>query len=168
MFPAKISGLDPAVSAPHGAGPLRFLHVLRSSQKSVVVGSSCRYSGRMSSFLLNVTFDCADPRAQAEFWSGVTGYSVSDRSQPGNPFWLVGSPPGEAGPRLVFVPVREPKLVKNRVHVDIVPADRSQSAELDRLLALGASVVDDRRQVEGGGWVVLADPEGNEFCLESD
>lgn len=69
---------------------------------------------------------------------------------------------------MVFVPVREPKLVKNRVHVDIVPADRSQSAELDRLLALGASVVDDRRQVEGGGWVVLADPEGNEFCLESD
>lgn len=129
---------------------------------------SCRYPGKMSSFLLNVTFDCADPRAQAEFWSAVTGDPASDQSQPGNPFWLVGSPSGNTGPRLVFVPVREPKRAKNRVHVDIVPADRPQSAELERLVGLGASVVDDRRQVEGGGWVVLADPEGNEFCLESD
>jgi predicted enzyme related to lactoylglutathione lyase len=54
------------------------------------------------------------------------------------------------------------------VHVDIVATECSQVAELDRLLALGASVVDDRRQAEGGGWVVLADPEGNEFCLEGD
>ena len=122
----------------------------------------------MSSFLLNITFDCANPRAQAGFWSAVTGYPASDQSQPGNPFWLVGPPAGETRPRLVFVPVRESKHAKNRVHLDIVPADRSQSAELDRLTGLGASVIEDRRQVEGGGWVVLADPEGNEFCLEGD
>jgi hypothetical protein len=75
---------------------------------------------------------------------------------------------GQEGPRLVFVPVAEAKGGKDRVHLDIVATDCSQVAELDRLLALGASVVDDRRQAEGGGWVVLADPEGNEFCLEGD
>ena len=58
--------------------------------------------------------------------------------------------------------------MKNRVHVDLVTTDSSQALELDRLLTLGATVVDDRRQFDGGGWVVLADPEGNEFCLEGD
>ena len=48
------------------------------------------------------------------------------------------------------------------------PRTEPRAAELDRLLTLGASVVDDRRQIDGGGWVVLADPEGNEFCLEGD
>lgn len=122
----------------------------------------------MSSSLLNVTFDCADPRTEAEFWAAVTGLPASDRSRPGNPFWLVGFADRDHGTRMVFVPVRERKRGKNRVHVDLVPGDRPQAAELDRLLELGASVVDDRRDVEGGGWVVLADPEGNEFCLEGD
>ena len=118
--------------------------------------------------VLNVTMDSADPQAQARFWSSVTGQPASDESRPGNPFWLVGPPPDQDGLRLVFVPVAEAKRAKNRVHLDVVPTDRSQAAELDRLLILGASVVDDRRHIDGGGWVVLADPEGNEFCLEGD
>jgi predicted enzyme related to lactoylglutathione lyase len=122
----------------------------------------------MTSMVLNVTMDSADPQAQARFWSSAIGQPASDESRPGNPFWLVGPPPDQDGLRLVFVPVAEAKRAKNRVHVDIVPTDRSQAAELDRLLTLGASVVDDRRQIDGGGWVVLADPEGNEFCLEAD
>jgi len=122
----------------------------------------------MSSFILNITFDSADPQAQAAFWSAVTGYPASDGTRPGNPFWLVAPPPDEDGPRLAFVPSSEPKNAKNRVHVDIVPRDSSQAAEMNRLTALGASVVDDRRTWEGAGWVVLADPEGNEFCLEGD
>ncbi len=122
----------------------------------------------MTSTVLNVTIDCADPEAQARFWSGVTGHPAVDASRPGNPFWLVGPPPDRQGLRLVFVPVAESKREKNRVHVNLVPIDRSQGAELARLLALGASVVDDRRQIADGGWVVLADPEGNEFCLEGD
>jgi predicted enzyme related to lactoylglutathione lyase len=120
----------------------------------------------VSSFLLNVTIDSADPQAQARFWSQVTGHPARDGSRPGNPFWVVGPP--DEGVRLVFVPVPESKQVKNRMHVDMVPGDRPQAAELDRLLGLGASVVDDRRRVADGGWVVLADPEGNEFCLEGD
>jgi predicted enzyme related to lactoylglutathione lyase len=127
-----------------------------------------RYPGWVSASLLNVTFDCGDPAAQARFWSAVTGLPASEQSRPGNPFWVVGHASVEGGPRLVFVPVTEPKRGKNRVHLDVVPADRSQAAELDRLVGLGASVVDDRRRLEGGGWVVLADPEGNEFCLEGD
>ncbi len=62
--------------------------------------------------------------------------------------------------------VPEKKLVKNRVHVDLVPLEIDQAREVDRLRALGATIVDDRRQQDPGGWVVLADPEGNEFCVE--
>jgi predicted enzyme related to lactoylglutathione lyase len=81
---------------------------------------------------------------------------------------LVAPPLDEDGVRLAFVPAGEPKNAKNRLHVDIVPSDSTQAAELDRLIGLGASVIDDRRQLDGGGWVVLADPDGNEFCLEGD
>jgi predicted enzyme related to lactoylglutathione lyase len=80
------------------------------------------------------------------FWSAVTGWPWSKQEMPGNPVWVVGEP-GGTGPRLVFVNVPE-------------------AAELARLEALGARVIDDRRDVSPGGWVVLADPEGNEFDLE--
>ena len=119
----------------------------------------------MYSAILNVTFDCHDPKVVAAFWSGVTGYGVEEVASPGNPYW-VASRPDQGWPRLVFVPVPEPKLLKNRVHLDVLPVEHDQSKELVRLLALGATVVDDRRDLKPGGWVVLADPEGNEFCLE--
>ena len=118
----------------------------------------------MSSSILNVTFDCSDAASTAQFWSAVTGWPWSKQEMPGNPFWVVGEP-AAAGPRLVFVNVPEGKHEKNRVHLDIVP-DGSQAEELARLEALGARVIDDRRHIEPGGWVVLADPEGNEFDLE--
>jgi len=117
------------------------------------------------SAVLNVTFDCHDPGAVAQFWSAVTGYAVEKVSAPGNEYW-VASPPDDAWPRLVFVKVPEPKVVKNRVHLDVLPAARDQDREVERLLGLGATIVDDRRELTPGGWVVLADPEGNEFCVE--
>ncbi len=119
----------------------------------------------MYSAILNVTFDCRDPKAIASFWSAVTGYPVEAVPSPGNPYWVV-SPPDQSRPRLVFVAVPERKERKNRVHLDLVPVDRNQKKELERLLWLGATVVDDRRDLDPGGWIVLADPEGNEFCLE--
>ena len=70
------------------------------------------------------------------------------------------------GPRLYFVQVPEPKQLKNRLHLDIFPDDVSQADELARLVRLGATVVGG--QPEDAGWIILADPEGNEFCLESD
>ncbi|WP_298339115.1 VOC family protein [Ferrimicrobium sp.] len=84
---------------------------------------------------------------------------------PGNPFWLVGE--REVGcVRLVFVKVAETKQTKNQLHLDVLPEGGSQAQEVARLEALGATIVEDRRSVEPGGWVVMADPEGNEFCVE--
>lgn len=127
--------------------------------------SSMAAVNAQSSAILNVTFDCHDARLIAEFWGAVTGYALEEMRDPGNRYW-VASPPQDAWPRLVFVTVPERKLVKNRVHLDVVPREGGRDAELDRLLGLGATIVDDRRKLTPGGWVVLADPEGNEFCLE--
>jgi hypothetical protein len=114
----------------------------------------------------NITFDCADPYALAGFWSQVTGYEEDPENgnQPGDPEGLLVGPDGQ--PNLLFIAVPEPKTVKNRVHLDLRPTDRTRDEEVDRLLGLGASLVADHRQPDGTGWAVLADPEGNEFCVE--
>lgn len=117
----------------------------------------------MSSTILNITFDCADPRKVATFWAEVTGWPVSQDPNPGSADCAV-QPPGGGRPRLYFVLVPEAKTVKNRLHLDVMPADRTQDAEIARLTGLGATVVSDRRPELG--WVVLADPEDNEFCVE--
>jgi predicted enzyme related to lactoylglutathione lyase len=119
----------------------------------------------MTLAVFNVTFDCLDARRVAEFWRAVTGYQLERVDMPGNEFW-VASPPENRWPRLVFVTVPEKKVVKNRVHLDLMPAQGDQAREVQRLRGIGASVVDDRRDLEPGGWVVLADPEGNEFDVE--
>ncbi|WP_372452637.1 VOC family protein [Pseudonocardia nigra] len=72
--------------------------------------------------------------------------------------------PGRLG-AVLFIEVPEPKQIKNRLHLDLVPAAGTRDEELARLLALGASTVADLRRPDGSGWVVLADPEGNEFCI---
>ena len=66
---------------------------------------------------------------------------------------------------MLFIEVPEPKAVKNRLHFDLRPRAGSRDAEVERVLALGATQVADLRRSDGGGWVVLADPEGNEFCM---
>jgi predicted enzyme related to lactoylglutathione lyase len=119
----------------------------------------------MSSLVLNVTLDCRDAGAVAQFWEAVIGYPKELVQQPGNHHWVVSPPDGNL-PRLVFVTVPEEKSTKNRMHLDLLPKDSSQEEEIARLLDLGASVVDDRRRSDPGGWVVMADPEGNEFCVE--
>ena len=122
----------------------------------------------MSSLVLNITFDCLDARSVAQFWEAVTGYPIELQHQPGNDYWVVGPPDGSL-PRLLFVTVPEKKATKNRVHLDLLPKDAaSQEEEVTRLLGLGASVVDDRRDSSPGGWIVMADPEGNEFCIEPE
>lgn len=118
----------------------------------------------MSLTILNVTFDCADPGAVARFWAAATGWGLHCWDvHPGAEEYSVGPPPG-GGARLYFVGVPEPKTVKNRLHLDMIPCGRSQQDEMARLVALGASVLD--AQPAGAGWVVMADPEGHEFCLE--
>ncbi len=117
----------------------------------------------MSSIIYNITFDCADPRALARFWGQVTGWPVIEEPSPGYEESAVGMT-GEGSPRLYFVKVPEGKVAKNRVHLDIMPADRSQDEEITRLIGLGATIVSDPRPEFG--WVLMADPEGNEFDVE--
>jgi predicted enzyme related to lactoylglutathione lyase len=119
------------------------------------------------SSVLNVTFDCENAETMALFWSGVLGWPASRQEMPGNPYWLVGDPEN-VELRLVFVTVPENKTTKNRLHLDLLARSESQADELARIESLGARIVDDRRHREPGGWVVLEDPEGNEFCLEGD
>jgi catechol 2,3-dioxygenase-like lactoylglutathione lyase family enzyme len=122
----------------------------------------------MTAFIFNVTFDCADPRSLARFWSEVTGYEVAEerddyaRLQATDPRGLR---------HILFFQVPEAKTAKNRVHVDL--ASRNPEVEIERLLALGASLVDavdaedapQWRTGNGTRWVTMLDPEGNEFCL---
>lgn len=116
----------------------------------------------MTSHVHHVTVDCADAYELAAFWAGVLGASLADDDFPGDPEALVETP----GAALLFVTVPEPKGVKNRIHFDIQPDDRTRDEEVERLLALGATLVADHRKPNGRGWATLADPEGNEFCVE--
>jgi predicted enzyme related to lactoylglutathione lyase len=120
----------------------------------------------MTARVRNITFDCADPYALAGFWSQVTGYreDPDNPNAPDDPEAVIVAPDG--GPALLFIPVPEPKSVKNRVHLDLAPSDRTRDEEVARLLALGATLVADHRRSDGTGWAVMADPEGNEFCVE--
>ena len=70
------------------------------------------------------------------------------------------------GTGLLFIPVPEGKTAKNRVHLDLQPQDQTRDEAVARAVQLGASVLADHRTPEGLGWVVLSDPEGNEFCIE--
>jgi Glyoxalase-like domain len=114
----------------------------------------------------NITFDCADPYLLATFWSQVTGYQEDpeEGNEPGDPEGFLVGPEGQ--PNLLFIAVPEPKSVKNRVHLDLMPTDRTRDQEVERLLGIGATLVADHRRPDGAGWAVLADPEGNEFCVE--
>ena len=120
----------------------------------------------MSAVVHHINIACVgDPYDLALFWSVVTGYPLADDDQPGDPQATVAAP-GGTGPALLFMQVPEPKAVNNRVHLDLKPADRTRDEEVERLLAAGAQLVRDQRRSDGTGWVVLADPDGNEFCIE--
>jgi catechol 2,3-dioxygenase-like lactoylglutathione lyase family enzyme len=142
--------------------------------------------------VFHVTIDCADPARLAPFWAAVLGYQVQD-PPPGFATWddalaafnvpverrndasAVDDPDG-AGPRVFFQRVPEAKAVKNRVHLDVRAAPglagpqrmAALAAEADRLVALGASVLSRHEPAPPleAGHIVMADPEGNEFCLD--
>jgi hypothetical protein len=107
-----------------------------------------------------VVIDCADPRRLAEFWMGFTGF---DASHAGDDWFSIRAPDHSA--RTGFQKVPEGKIVKNRVHIDFVAQDEDMTAR--QIEALGAT----RRWVSEDSedpFVVLADPEGNEFCIVRD
>ncbi len=119
----------------------------------------------MVSRLSHLTIDAHDAYAQSVWWSHVLGYTEdpADPNEPGHEECMIFSADGAT--RLLFIEVPDVKQVKNRLHLDLRPADGDRDTELARLLELGATEVDDRRLPDGRGWVVLADPEGNEFCI---
>ncbi|MFF3228560.1 VOC family protein [Nocardia suismassiliense] len=114
--------------------------------------------------LRHVTIDCADPYKLASFWSGVTGWPVSDEDEVDDDEALLVAP--EPVPGLLFIRVPEGKTVKNRIHFDWVPTERTRDEEVERLIGLGATLFEDHRTADGLGWATLRDPEGNEFCVE--
>ncbi|MFD7134723.1 VOC family protein [Streptomyces sp. NPDC059894] len=140
--------------------------------------------------------DSADPHAQADFWAAALRYEVEDNSAFIERLLELGALKGEAtvehhgrpafrdliavrhpedpfdpdrgtglGRRLLFQRVPEAKTGKNRLHLDLHPGDGRRAAEVERLTALGASVLREVRD-PSGEWVVMADPEGNEFCVQ--
>ncbi len=116
----------------------------------------------MTSLVRHLTFDAHDAYRQGAFWAEVLGGRLSDDDSPGDPEALVEAD----GIALLFVTVPDAKSVKNRLHVDLQPQDRTRDEEVERLLALGAKLHEDHRRPNGRGWVTLTDPEGNEFCVE--
>lgn len=117
----------------------------------------------MTSRVANICIDAHDPIAQVRWWAQVLDdwHVVPDGAMTEDEAELRG--PG--GRWLEFLRVPEAKQVKNRMHLCLRPVGETFEAEVARILELGATVVDDRRGLDDGGWVVLADPEGNEFCV---
>jgi hypothetical protein len=130
---------------------------------------------------VQVTFDCADPARLSAFWASALGYVVQPPPE-GYDSWpafltAIGVPESEwdtrsaavdpdgRGPRLFFQQVPEPKAAKNRVHLDVNVGHDRVDAEVARLVGEGASVVRDTA-IGPERWVVMADPEGNEFCVQ--
>lgn len=109
----------------------------------------------MASQWYTVVVDATDPARLARWWSEVLGFRIAYEAPD-----EVGIE-GSGGPALVFVAVPDQKSAKNRLHIDLNPDD--QAAEVERLVNMGARHVDvGQGQVS---WTVLADPEGNEFCV---
>jgi predicted enzyme related to lactoylglutathione lyase len=119
----------------------------------------------MTAFISHTSFDSLDAFSQSVFWAEVLDFQEDpeDPNEPGDEECPIFSRDGTQ--QLLFIEVPDSKRVKNRLHLDLRPVDGNRDEELERLVGLGARAVDDRRRPDGTGWVVLADPEGNEFCI---
>ena len=119
----------------------------------------------MTSRISHTSIDSHDSHAQSVWWAEVLGFSEDpeDPNLPGHEECMIFSPDGRT--RVLFIEVPEGKSVKNRVHFDLSPTDCTREEEVERLAEHGAALVADRRTPDGGGWVTMADPEGNEFCV---
>ena len=121
----------------------------------------------MTSFISHTTIDCHDAFALSEWWKRLLGYVdiEGDPNGPGDEECMIQDP--ESGHRLLFIEVPDERLPPKRIHFDVRPRVGTQADEIDSALGLGATLVVDRRGIygPGSGWAVLADPEGNQFCV---
>lgn len=118
----------------------------------------------MASRISELVLDCADPELLARFWSGVLDYVELGREEGAIEIGPADVGFGGLQPTIVLSPSDDPRTGKLPLHIDVNATDRDQDAELERLLALGARRAD-VGQTGDESWHVLADPEGNEFCL---
>jgi hypothetical protein len=119
----------------------------------------------MTSFISHTTVNALDAYTQSRWWQQVLDYveDPDDPNEPGHEECMISSRDGRH--HILFIEVPDKKQIRNRVHFDLRPVEGRRDDELARLLGLGATEVEDLRNPDGTGWVVLADPEGNEFCI---
>jgi catechol 2,3-dioxygenase-like lactoylglutathione lyase family enzyme len=124
--------------------------------------TSAGNGARVTSRVIAVAVDCRDAEQLAEFWCAALGTEVDRRWRDAHGVGYVQIHTGDGGPLLLFQPVPDGKAGKNRLHLDLAPETGSQDDEVERLVRLGATRVAEEAEHP---WVVLADPEGNEFCV---
>lgn len=147
-------------TCPAGAARLPLAVVLRDGPVTMARDAQSGEDRLMTSRIAAMAIDARQPHVVADFWCAVLDWRVIDVEENG----ISIGPPDSSWPTIDVFSVPEPKTVKNRLHLDLRADGLRTSAELQRLLDLGASRVD-VGQATDVSWVVLADPEGNEFCL---
>ena len=122
----------------------------------------------MTARISHVTIDCTDAYRLSEWWKQVLGFVdvEGDPNLPGHEECMIVAPSSHERLLFIEVPGFDPSIPK-RIHLDLRPVDRTQAEELEVLLAHGATQIADHRGIHGpgSGWIVLADPEGNQFCI---
>ena len=119
----------------------------------------------MTSRISHTAVDSRNAYAQSLWWAKVLDMAEDpdDPNEPGDEECSIVTEDGRT--EVLFIEVPEGKQVKNRLHFDLRPIDRTRDEEIERVLGIGATQFDDRRNDDGTGWMVLLDPEGNEFCI---
>ncbi len=134
-------------------------------QSGVHAGLAAGYARFNGQRVSHTTVDCRDAFALSEWWKVVLGYTdlPGDPNERGDEQCMIVDP--ASGHGLLFIETGDPKEGKNRVHLDLVPTVCTRDEEIEAVLRLGGTSVADRRNTDGSGWMVLTDPEGNEFCI---
>ncbi|WP_104107905.1 VOC family protein [Nocardioides sp. 616] len=121
----------------------------------------------MTSYISHTTIDCRNAYELSEWWKPVLGYVdiEGDPNAPGHEECMIRDP--ATGHQLLFIEVPDQELPAKRIHFDLRPRERARDEEVEWLLTYGATQVADHRGKygPGSGWVIFADPEGNQFCV---
>jgi catechol 2,3-dioxygenase-like lactoylglutathione lyase family enzyme len=119
----------------------------------------------MAARVSHTTINCLDAYEVSEWWKSVLNYTdvPGDPNEPGHAQCMIVDP--RTGHRLLFIEVGDLQDPVGRIHLDLAPTDLTRDEEIERILGMGAREIDDRRRSDGSGWMVLADPAGNRFCI---